>query len=165
MKRSIALLLLLVSCAVSHVEGQTLEAFARLPADTFRTGPTSGQFIAPANGRIPPFVDKQPVQGNSAVLDGSGHDFWVMPDNGFGAKENSVDYVLGLYRIDPRFRTRQGGAGTIEIEDFIALRDDNNYPGSAGRTPGQSDPNEFIIIRLDRPLPGGKDDDHHGRGR
>jgi len=47
----------------------------------------------------------------------------------------------------------------------LAVLNDNNYPGSAGRTPGQSDPNEFIIIRLDRPLPGGKDDDHHGRGR
>jgi hypothetical protein len=29
---------------------------------------------------------------------------------------------------------------------------DNNYPFSAGRTPGQADPNEFIIIRLDRPI-------------
>ena len=47
----------------------------------------------------------------------------------------------------------------------LAVLNDNNYPGSAGRTPGQSDPNEFIIIRLNRPLPGGRDDDHHGRGR
>jgi len=37
---------------------QTLVKFASLPADTFAPGPTSGQLIAEANGRIPPFVDK-----------------------------------------------------------------------------------------------------------
>ena len=30
---------------------------------------------------------------------------------------------------------------------------DNNYPFSSGRTPGQPDHNEFILIRLDAPLP------------
>jgi len=30
---------------------------------------------------------------------------------------------------------------------------DNNYPFSSGRAPGQPDANEFIIIRLDRPPP------------
>lgn len=123
MRRAIALFPVLVLTAFSPLEAQTLEAFARLPADTFRVGPTSGQFIAAANGRIPPFVDKQPVQGISAVLRGSGGEFWVMPDNGFGAKDNSADYVLGLYRVAPHFRTKHGGSGTIDVEEFIALRD------------------------------------------
>jgi len=35
----------------------TLEAFARLPSDTLAVGPTSGRFIAPANGRTAPFVN------------------------------------------------------------------------------------------------------------
>ena len=40
-----------------------------------------------------------------------------------------------------------------------------NYPFSAGRTAGQPDPNEFIIIRLDQALvprdrDDGKDRDH-----
>jgi hypothetical protein len=34
----------------------------------------------------------------------------------------------------------------------IGVLDDNNYPFSNGRTPGQSDPNEFIVLRLDAPL-------------
>ncbi len=34
----------------------------------------------------------------------------------------------------------------------IGVLDDNNYPFSNGRVPGQPDPNEFIILRLDRPL-------------
>ena len=79
---------------------QTLEAFASLPADTFAPGPTSGRFITPANGRVPPFVGKQPVQGVSSVLQASGGDYWVMSDNGFGAKNNSPDYVL---RMLPHF--------------------------------------------------------------
>lgn len=34
----------------------------------------------------------------------------------------------------------------------IGVLDDNNYPFSAGRVAGQPDPNEFIILRLDRPI-------------
>jgi hypothetical protein len=30
---------------------------------------------------------------------------------------------------------------------------DNNYPFSAGRVAGSPDPNEFIVIRLYKPLP------------
>ena len=47
----------------------------------------------------------------------------------------------------------------------LAVLNDNNYPFSAGRVAGQSDPNEFIIIRLDRPLPTlDCGDDHRGHG-
>jgi hypothetical protein len=53
----------------------------------------------------------------------------------------------------------------------LGVLDDNNYPFSNGRTAGQPDPNEFIIIRLDEPLvPRDRDDhdrddddDHHHR--
>ena len=34
----------------------------------------------------------------------------------------------------------------------LGVLDDNNYPFSNGRVTGQPDPNEFIVIRLDRPL-------------
>jgi hypothetical protein len=44
-------------------DAKTLESFAELPADTFAAGPTSGQLIATANGRVPPFIDQQPIQG------------------------------------------------------------------------------------------------------
>jgi hypothetical protein len=122
---------------------QTLEGFARLPADTFAKGPTSGNLILPANGRVPPFDGKQPVQGVSSVLPGPDGDFWVMPDNGFGAKENSPDFVLRVYRVDPHFKTKSGGPGTIDVKAFISLHDPNHkinfpivadgptYPGSA----------------------------------
>lgn len=102
---------------------QTLVKFASLPADTFEPGPTSGQLIAPANGRTPPFVHKQPVQGFSAVLRAENGDFLAMSDNGFGAKPNSPDYVLRVHRIDPDFRTRHGGSGTIQLKSFMTLSD------------------------------------------
>ena len=87
------------------VGAQSLLKFASLPADTLAPGPTSGQLIAPANGHIPPFVGKQPVQGFSSVLQTEEGDYLAISDNGFGAKPNSPDYVLRFFRIDPDFRT------------------------------------------------------------
>jgi hypothetical protein len=46
-----------------------------------------------------------------------------MSDNGFGAQNNSADYVLRVYRVSPHFRTRRGGSGTIDVKSFITLRD------------------------------------------
>jgi hypothetical protein len=103
-------------------EGTVLDARAVLPADTFAPGPPSGAFITPANGRTPPFPS-QPVQGISAVLP-AGHDsFWVMADNGFGAKANSSDFLLRVYRVTPDFETADGGAGGVSVGSFIQLRD------------------------------------------
>jgi hypothetical protein len=123
--------LLLVPTLLATAEGQTLEKFASLPADSFAPGPTSGQFIAPANGRTPPFLNKQPVQGVSSVLPAGHGEFLVLSDNGFGAKTNSADYVLRVYRIHPSFRTRRGGSGEVEVESFFNLRDPDhkvNFP-------------------------------------
>jgi hypothetical protein len=125
------LLLGLLSGSGSSASAQTLEGFARLAADTFAVGPTSGQFITPANSTAPPFDHKQPVQGFSSVLRATNGDFLVMPDNGFGQKDNSADFVLRLYRISPDFETRNGGTGTIAVKSFISLRDPDhriNFP-------------------------------------
>ena len=130
MKRNAALVpvvtALVINCA-GLLHAQTLEKFASFPADTFAPGPTSGQFIAPANNRVPPFADAQPVQGISSVLKARNGDYLVMSDNGFGAKDNSQDYVLRMYRIDPSFRTRRGGPGTIDVRSFITLSDPNRH--------------------------------------
>jgi Uncharacterized protein conserved in bacteria len=37
-------------------------------------------------------------------------------------------------------------------QNELGVLNDNNYPFSAGRVAGQPDPDEFIVIRLDRPL-------------
>jgi hypothetical protein len=80
-------------------------------------------------------------------------------DSGFLEKQEVADL---LQIRDPE---NIGGQGPIfrfpfqTIESVIPLGsrrlgvlDDNNYPFSNGRVPGQPDPNEFIVIRLDRPL-------------
>lgn len=41
---------------------------AVLPAETYATGPTSGQFTAGGNGIPTPFISKQPVQGSLLPL-------------------------------------------------------------------------------------------------
>jgi len=103
-----------------------LVAFAELPADTFRPGPTSGQFIAPVNRRDPPFLNQQPVQGFSALLQGENGTYFILSDNGFGKRSNSSDYILSIYRIRPDFHTATGGSGAIQIEKVIQLSDPNH---------------------------------------
>ncbi|MFZ2990046.1 esterase-like activity of phytase family protein [Ideonella sp.] len=116
---ALALAMLGAACVAQAVE---LVGFASLDADTFSKGPTSGQFVASANGRTLPLVDKQPVQGFSAVLPGpvSGT-YQVMADNGFGTKANSPDALLRIYTVMPEFRTWNGtarvGSGSVKPVD------------------------------------------------
>lgn len=99
----------------------TLKGFALLPADTFAPGPASGKDVS-ANGRTGPFSG-QPVQGFSAVQFADRNQFWFMPDNGFGSKTNSSDFLLRIYRVDPSFRGAEAGDGTVRVGDFIQLAD------------------------------------------
>ena len=88
-------------------DAATLLGRAVLDAETFAPGPTSGQFITPGAGTARlPYVDKQPVQGFSAVLPGPRRGTYLfMVDNGFGAKANSADSMLRAYAVEPDFET------------------------------------------------------------
>lgn len=109
-----------------------LVGFASLPADTFAEGPQSGANDGEgnpieANGRTGPF-DGQPVQGFSGVQfapDNTGA-FWFLSDNGFGTRENSTDYLLRIYQVDPNFSGVEAGDRSIAIENFIQLSDPDN---------------------------------------
>jgi hypothetical protein len=96
-----------------------LIGFASLPADTFAAGPASGaSVINPTNGRPTPFAN-QPVQGFSGVqfAPGFGGDvFWFLSDNGFGAKNNSADYLLRLYQVDPSFAGTEAGDRSVAVQ-------------------------------------------------
>jgi hypothetical protein len=118
----------------------TLLARAILPADLYQPGPISGTFISADNGVTPPFPG-QPIPGFSAVLDAGGGLYYAMPDNGFGAKTNSGDFLLRLYTIRPDFRTDRGGSGAVAVLSFIQLRDPD------GKVP-------FSLFRSDRILTG-----------
>jgi glycerophosphoryl diester phosphodiesterase len=98
--------------------------FAVLPADTFADGPPSGQFNGDGSKAAAPRFPAQPVQGFSGVQFGPVCDsYFVLSDNGFGSKFNSIDYLLRIYQISPDPKTVDGGFGTITVDDHIALRD------------------------------------------
>ena len=106
-------------------KGNVLIGRAVLPAATFAPGPTSGQYLGagPINKQAVPFVNKQPVQGFSSVLDNQDGTFLALTDNGFGSIENSADYHLRVYTIRPRFERKNGGKGDVRVRDFIELHD------------------------------------------
>lgn len=100
-------------------------ARAHLPADTFTVGPPSGSALGKqVNGRRLPF-EQQPVQGFSAVIDAdsTGNEYWLLPDNGYGRKDNSADFLLRMYKVRANFESGRGKSGDISVEGFIKLRD------------------------------------------
>ncbi|MEV0235643.1 esterase-like activity of phytase family protein [Nonomuraea sp. NPDC050786] len=97
-----------------------LTGFASLPAQTFVPGsePSGSQLgTAPVNGVTPPFPG-QPVQGFSGIVRRGDGTFDVLSDNGYGAKNNSADFLLRVHRIKPDFR-----AGTVQVLGGFNLSD------------------------------------------
>lgn len=135
---AMAVLALAGSAATAHAD--TLLSRAILPSDAYQEGPPSGAAVAPNNGVTPPFPG-QPIPGFSAVLKISGSTFWAMPDNGFGSKANSADFLLRLYKIRTSAKTPLGGSGKVTVLEYLQLRDpDSLVP--------------FPIAREDRRLTG-----------
>jgi glycerophosphoryl diester phosphodiesterase len=101
-----------------------LEGRATLSADHLVDGPPSGALASAANGRQGPW-DGQVVPGFSAMVDNGDGTFWAQPDNGFGSKANSADFLLRSYLVEPDWDTgsRRGGTGEIEILDRIEYDD------------------------------------------
>lgn len=118
------LLLSLGPCVVGSGDAVTLVGYAELPADTFAPGPASGAYSS-AGLRGEARFPSHPVQGFSGVQLGKDGGYVFLSDNGFGAKANSADYLLRLYRAGLTPRTATGGAGRVQIGDFISLRDPN----------------------------------------
>jgi hypothetical protein len=108
-----------------------LEGRAVLPVATYAPGPPSGSFFAgqTINGISFP-TPTQPVEGFSSVVGGRAPgEYLAMPDNGFGAKANSRDFLIRAYYVEPDFKTANGGTGTVTVKDFIAFRDPTGVIG------------------------------------
>jgi hypothetical protein len=119
-----------VAADAGHQQAR-LAARSVLPAATFRLGsPPSGAFLtaaeraaAAANG-VPgpaagPYFAAQPVQGFSSMVPAGGGAWWALSDNGFAWRDNSADYQLVLYRLDPRW----GEAAGPRLLEAVVLRD------------------------------------------
>jgi glycerophosphoryl diester phosphodiesterase len=116
-------------------EQPTLVGRAVLPADTLGSGPPSGAALGTGviNGIEFP-RPRQAVGGFSAVVAGRQRgEYLVMPDNGFGTKANSRDFLIRAYYARPDFKTARGGSGTVEVDteqgEFIAFRDPHHLIG------------------------------------
>ncbi len=109
----------------------TLVGRAVLPVQTYAPGPVSGTLLPPGvvNGISFP-LPSQPVQGFSSMVDGrSPGEYLAMPDNGYGAKATSKDFLIRAYYIRPDFKTANGGSASVAVGDFISFRDPNNLIG------------------------------------
>ena len=95
-------------------DGPSLAGRAVLPVGTYAPGPPSGSGLVPVgqtevaiNGIHFP-TPSQPVEGFSAIIAGRRPgNYLVMPDNGFGGKANSRDFLIRAYYIDPRLQDRE----------------------------------------------------------
>ncbi|GAA1932914.1 hypothetical protein GCM10009797_28060 [Nocardioides hwasunensis] len=105
----------------------TLVGRATIDADHLAPGPPSGAQMTPANGRTGPFPG-QVVPGFSAMLDNGDGTFWAMPDNGFGAKGNSADFLLRMYLVRPSFEGA-GGDGSVDLPELISFADPDQRAG------------------------------------
>ncbi|NEN94083.1 MAG: hypothetical protein F6K50_00475 [Moorea sp. SIO3I7] len=97
----------------------TLIGFASLPADTFADGPESGKDVD--STRTGPFPG-QPVGGWSGVQFADNDSYWFIVDSLFGSNS---DTLARIYKVDPNFAGTEGGDGSVEVEEFIILRDPN----------------------------------------
>lgn len=158
--RQVASALLLTTSAawaVAAHAGSTLLGRAVLPANTFAAGPTSGQFASGnTNGVVLPLDARQPVQGFSAVLRGPRRGtYYVMSDNGFGAKANSADALLRVYAVEPDFHS--GAVYPVDFvrgkrlpgftpESFITLHDPDHQLGFAVVADGATYPGSTLTV-------------------
>ena len=74
------------------------------------------------------------MEGFSAIVAGRRPgEYLAMPDNGFGNKANSSDFLLRAYYVRPDFKTAKGGTGAVDVDrevgDFVQFRDPNNVIG------------------------------------
>lgn len=147
---------LVVACA-SLVAGQspraTLTGHATLPADTFAEGPPSGAWLRADAPGVPQFPS-QPVQGVSALWPAAGGEWFALSDNGYGAKSNSSDYLLRIYRLAVDWAAAPGGG--VSLRSFVQLADpDRRLPfpitreGTSERWLTGADLDPESLVRLD----------------
>lgn len=136
-----------LSCGLTALpamaDTNSLIGWAMMPANTFAEGPTTGQFASGAGGNPLPLINKQSVQGFSAVLNGPvAGTYLYMPDNGFGTQGNSADALLRMYALRPDFKTVNGGSGSISAVDY----------NSGAQLAGFTKPSQITLADPDRKL-------------
>jgi len=118
-----------------------LTGWAEIPSTYRRPGSAvSGQFTTgPVNGVTPPYAG-QPIPGFSGMIPGPDPDtFYALPDNGYGAQNNSADFVIGFYVVKPWFKTTGDGTtsrGPVSVLSFTPFSDPSGYLNKSYITDG-----------------------------
>lgn len=119
-------LLIIVPAAIAADATFRLTGWAEIPSTYRHPGPASGQFTSPSNGVTPPYQG-QPIPGFSGMIPGTAPlSFIGLPDNGYGAQNNSADFVLGFYIVTPSFKIAGDGTdsrGPVTVRTFTPFSD------------------------------------------
>ena len=135
MRRVILVASALSIASVATVVGSdaifTLSGWAEIASTYRHPGPVSGQFATGANGVTPPYAG-QPIPGFSGVIPSTTPGTFIgLPDNGFGAQNNSADFVIGFYEFTPTFKTTGDGTtsrGDVVVHRFTPFSDPAGLP-------------------------------------
>ena len=117
------------STPAPEVTGPVLEGRAKLSALYQAPGRDSGKDAFDGNGQTHPFKG-QVIPGFSGMIEIGNGTFYALPDNGFGSKKNSSDFLLRVYTVKPNWETAETAAdpkntGGVEVLDYISLKDPN----------------------------------------
>ena len=118
--------------AGGHDDRDQLVGRAVLAVETYAPGPPAGDFFRGTVTRgidLPPA--SQPVEGFSSIVEGRHRGEWLaMPDNGFGNKSNSYDFLIRAYYLRPDFKTRATvGVARSHVGEFIQFSDPQGLIG------------------------------------
>jgi hypothetical protein len=104
---------LAISGKYTAPDGRRVDAVGTVPGSSFLSSKDAPRMT----GMATPF-EGQPVQGLSGIKPAGDGSYWVLQDNGFGAKANSPDAMLIVHRLRPNWET-----GTVAIEETVFLSD------------------------------------------
>ena len=104
---------LAISGKYTAPDARRVDAVGSVPGSSFLSSKDAPRMT----GMATPF-EGQPVQGFSGIKPAGDGSYWVIQDNGFGAKANSPDAMLIVHRLRPDWDT-----GTVAIEETIFLSD------------------------------------------
>ncbi len=94
-------------------DGRRVDALGSLPGHSY----LSDKGVPRPTGVPLPFKG-QPVQGFSGIKSNGDGTFWVLQDNGYGAKNNSADAMLMFHRLQPDWQK-----GGVKLNKTAFLHD------------------------------------------
>ncbi len=102
-----------VSGKYTGPESKRVDAVDSLPGNSYLSDKAVPR---PTNVSLP--FKGQPVQGFSGIQSNGDGSFWVLQDNGYGAKNNSADAMLIFHRVQPDWHK-----GGVKLQKTAFLHD------------------------------------------